>query len=123
MIQGNSACSRGYQLKALCSSVVYSAGTIQRKHEETAMHILVTGGAGYVGSVIVEELLTAGHHVVVYDNLMKGHLEAVHPEATFVHANVAERDHLRQTLENEQIEAVIHMAASSLVGESVGHPE
>lgn len=87
------------------------------------MHILVTGGAGYIGSVIVEELVTAGHHVIVYDNLVKGHLEAIHPEATFVRANLAERDHLLRALETEQIEAVIHLAAFSLVGESVAHPE
>jgi UDP-glucose 4-epimerase len=87
------------------------------------MQILVTGGAGYVGSVIVEALLTAGHQVVVYDNLLKGHLDAVHPEATFVEAALAERDHLRHALEDHQIEAVIHMAALSLVGESVAHPE
>jgi UDP-glucose 4-epimerase len=87
------------------------------------MQVLVTGGAGYIGSVIVEELLSAGHHVVVYDNLAKGHLDAIHPEATFVRADLAERDHLRQTLEAQQVEAVIHMAAFSLVGESVAHPE
>lgn len=87
------------------------------------MHILVTGGAGYVGSVIVEELINASHSVVVYDSLSKGHLAAVHPEATFVRANLAERDHLRRALEDHQIEAVIHMAALSLVAESVAHPE
>lgn len=87
------------------------------------MRVLVTGGAGYIGSVIVEELLAAGHSVVVYDSLVKGHLDAVHPEATFVHAQIAERDHLCKTLEAHQIEAVIHMAALSLVPESVTHPE
>jgi len=87
------------------------------------MQVLVTGGAGYIGSVIVEELLAAGHQVVVYDALIKGHLDAIHPEAVFVRAHLAERDHLRQTLEEQQIEAVIHMAAFSLVAESVTHPE
>ncbi len=87
------------------------------------MRVLVTGGAGYIGSVIVEELLTAGHHVVVYDSLVKGHLEAIHPEAVFVRAALAERDHLTHTLAEQRIDAVIHMAAFSLVGESVAHPE
>jgi UDP-glucose 4-epimerase len=87
------------------------------------MHILVTGGAGYIGSVIVEELINANHSVVVYDSLSKGHLAAIHPEATFIRATLAERDHLRRALEDHQIEAVIHMAALSLVAESVAHPE
>jgi UDP-glucose 4-epimerase len=87
------------------------------------MRVLVTGGAGYIGSVIVEELLAAGQSVVVYDSLVKGHLDAVHPEAVFVRAGLAERDHLRRVLDEQQIEAVIHMAAFSLVPESVVHPE
>jgi UDP-glucose 4-epimerase len=87
------------------------------------MRILVTGGAGYIGSVIVEELVAASHQVVVYDDLVKGHLDAIHPEAVFVRAHLAERDHLRRTLEEHQTDAVIHMAAFSLVGESVAHPE
>ncbi len=86
------------------------------------MRVLVTGGAGYIGSVITEELLEAGHSVVVYDSLVKGHMEAIHPEAVFVQAELA-KDTLRRVLEEQQIEAIIHMAAFSLVPESVTHPE
>lgn len=86
------------------------------------MRILVTGGAGYIGSVVTEELLSDGHAVVVYDNLSKGHREAITSGADFVQANLTDSETLRQTLELHQIEAVVHMAADALVGESVGNP-
>ncbi|HVF46593.1 MAG TPA: UDP-glucose 4-epimerase GalE [Pyrinomonadaceae bacterium] len=87
------------------------------------MDILVTGGAGYIGSVVVEQLLEKGHAVTVYDNLSKGHRDAVHPDAQFVQGDVADGGTLSQILNRNNIEAVIHMAASSLVGESVQFPE
>ncbi len=86
------------------------------------MKVLVTGGAGYIGSVVTEELLADGHEVVVYDSLYKGHREAVAKGATFVHADLAAAATLRETLSAHQIEAVVHMAADSLVGESCTHP-
>jgi len=86
------------------------------------MRILVTGGAGYIGSVVTEELLKDGHQVVVYDNLSRGHRDAVAPEARLVHADLADAETLRATLSDQKIDAVVHMAAASLVGESVGHP-
>src|SRR5688572_2836480 len=86
------------------------------------MNILVTGGAGYIGSVVVEETLRAGHATVVYDNLVKGHRDMVAPEATFVEGDLLDRSRLEATLREHQIEAVIHMAAYSLVGESVSEP-
>lgn len=86
------------------------------------MRVLVTGGAGYIGSVVSEQLLTDGHEVVVYDNLSKGHRAAVVEGAHFVVGDLLEADKLRQTLNDHHIEAVIHMAASSLVGESVTAP-
>jgi UDP-glucose 4-epimerase len=86
------------------------------------MNVLVTGGAGYIGSVIVEQLLQQGHTAVVYDNLSKGHRAAVHPAAQFIAGDLAERDKLVSTLDQHKIEAVIHMAAASLVGESVKDP-
>lgn len=86
------------------------------------MRVLVTGGAGYIGSVVVEELIKDGHEAVVYDNLDKGHRAAIASEAKFVEADLMDGEELRRTLFAERIEAVIHMAASSLVGESVEHP-
>ena len=86
------------------------------------MRVLVTGGAGYIGSVITDQLIADGHTVVVYDNLSKGHAYAVAPGATFVEADLLNDDKLRATLADHQIDAVIHMAASSLVGESMINP-
>ena len=86
------------------------------------MRVLVTGGAGYIGSVVTEELVNDGHEVVVYDNLVKGHRQAVVPGATFVNGDLLDAGALRQTLKDHRVEAVIHMAAYSLVGESCEHP-
>jgi UDP-glucose 4-epimerase len=86
------------------------------------MKVLVTGGAGYIGSVVTEELLNDGHEAVVYDSLYKGHREAVDPRAKFVQADLMDAEALRHALKENQIEAVIHMAADSLVGESVEQP-
>jgi UDP-glucose 4-epimerase len=86
------------------------------------MRVMVTGGAGYIGSVVTEELLRDGHHVVVYDNLQKGHRQAVVAPAEFVHADLADNQTLLETLLAHRIEAVVHMAADSLVGESCEQP-
>jgi UDP-glucose 4-epimerase len=86
------------------------------------MRILVTGGAGYIGSVVTEELVKDGHEVVVYDSLYKGHREAVVEGAEFVQADLADAGRLQETFSTYQIEAAIHMAADSLVGESCEHP-
>ena len=86
------------------------------------MRVLVTGGAGYIGSVVTEQLIDDGHEVVVYDDLSKGHRDAVVRGAELVHARLSDVALLSKTLTERKIEAVIHMAASSLVGESVEHP-
>jgi UDP-glucose 4-epimerase len=86
------------------------------------MRVMVTGGAGYIGSVVTEELLRDGHDVVVYDNLQKGHRQAVVAPAEFVHADLADNQTLLETLLAHRIEAVVHMAADSLVGESCEQP-
>src|SRR5262245_6103018 len=86
------------------------------------MRVFVTGGAGYIGSVITDQLVAGGHRVVVYDNLTKGHADAVHADATFVRGDLLDVDLLGATLRAHSIEAVVHMAASSLVGESMTEP-
>ena len=86
------------------------------------MKVLVTGGAGYIGSVVSEQLVNDGHEVVVYDNLSKGHRDAVVDGAHFVERDLLDANKLCETLNDNRIEAVIHMAAFSLVGESVEQP-
>ena len=86
------------------------------------MKILVTGGAGYIGSVVTEELLDDGHEAIVYDNLSYGHREAVHSSAKFVEGDLLDGEFLRRVLRENEIDAVMHMAAYALVGESVTHP-
>ncbi len=86
------------------------------------MNILVTGGAGYIGSVTVELLVARGERVFVYDNLEKGHRAAVHPAAVFIAGDLADTPTLLAALRDHRIEAVMHFAAHSLVGDSVQHP-
>lgn len=86
------------------------------------MKILVTGGAGYIGSVVTDELLKDGHEVVVYDNLRKGHRQAVPSGAEFVGADLADSQALRETFTSGHFDAVVHLAADSLVGESCENP-
>ena len=86
------------------------------------MRALVTGGAGYIGSVVAERLLEEGHDVVVVDNLSTGHREAVPASATLVVVDLRDRRALRDALAGRRFDAVIHLAASSLVGESMEDP-
>jgi UDP-glucose 4-epimerase len=85
------------------------------------MNILVTGGAGYVGSHAVRKLLRAGHEVWVYDNLSRGHRRAV-PDGRLLIGELEDRAALTQALRDHRIEAVMHFAAFALVGESVSDP-
>ncbi|WP_206035949.1 UDP-glucose 4-epimerase GalE [Crateriforma spongiae] len=85
------------------------------------MNVLVVGGAGYIGSHAVRLLLDAGHQVVVYDNLSRGHSEAV-PAGMLVEGDVADRAKLVQVMKDKQIDAVMHFAAFALVNESVNDP-
>lgn len=86
------------------------------------MRVVVTGGAGYIGSVVVETLVEQGHSVLVIDNLVKGHRDAVVREADFAHIDLGETSRLTRVLRDFNSEAVVHMAAYSLVGESVKEP-
>ncbi|MBR3993505.1 MAG: UDP-glucose 4-epimerase GalE [Anaerotignum sp.] len=86
------------------------------------MAILVLGGAGYIGSHTVYALCEAGREVVVVDNLETGHVESVHPDAKFYQGDISDKSFITDVFEKENISAVIHFAAYSLVGESVGKP-
>jgi UDP-glucose 4-epimerase len=86
------------------------------------MNIVVTGGAGYIGSVCVEQLLAVGHSVTVLDNFSEGHRSAVDPAATLIEADLADAGHIADLLQQTAPEAVIHFAAHALVGESMTNP-
>ena len=86
------------------------------------MKVLVTGGAGYVGGVSVEAILAAGHQVVVLDDLSTGHAAIVHPEARLVEGSFGDEAATRRLLEEHAVDAILHCAARSLVGESVRDP-
>jgi len=86
------------------------------------MNILVTGGAGYIGSVTVTQLLNRGHEVVVFDNLERGHRPAVDSRASFFEGDLRDRDRVLNVFERVKPEAVVHFAAYALVGESMEKP-
>ncbi|MBN1341293.1 MAG: UDP-glucose 4-epimerase GalE [Phycisphaerae bacterium] len=85
------------------------------------MKVFVTGGAGYVGSHCVKLLCEKGHDVTVFDSLVAGHKQAVHPDAAFVQGDLADRDLIRRTL-SQGFDAVMHFAAFLIVPESVSDP-
>lgn len=87
------------------------------------MTVLVTGGAGYIGSIAAEKLLERGHQVVVLDNLSRGHADAVPRGARFIQGEIADRALVGSICREHQVRAVMHFAAFALVGESVQAPE
>ena len=89
-------------------------------HEKT---ILMTGGAGYIGSVCTELLLSRGYHVIVLDNLQTGHYKAVHPKAEFVKGNIGNKSLLGRLFNSNSIKAVIHFAAETLVTAANTRPQ
>jgi UDP-glucose 4-epimerase len=86
------------------------------------MKLFVTGGAGYIGSVFVEEALNAGNQVTVFDNLSEGHRGAVDSRATFVQGELGNRDFTIEQIKSAKPDAIIHFAAHALVGESMTNP-
>jgi UDP-glucose 4-epimerase len=86
------------------------------------MNILVTGGAGYIGGVVVEELIRQGERVTILDNLSQGHRPAVHPKAELVVGELADTEALDDVFAWRKIDAVMHFASHTLVGESVQQP-
>lgn len=86
------------------------------------MNALVVGGAGYIGSVVVEELVRARHSVLVLDDLSTGHRDAVSPLALLIEGSLRDPEKLRQSFEAKEIDCVVHLAAKSLVQESVRNP-
>lgn len=87
------------------------------------MRVLVAGGAGYIGSITAWLLLQHGHEVVVMDNLTRGHQAAISEGCEFVFADLSDEQTLRKTFRKHRIEAVMHFAAHSQVGESMIYPE
>jgi UDP-glucose 4-epimerase len=90
--------------------------------KDVSMRLLVTGGAGYIGSIVARHLLAGGHEVVVLDNLSRGHRQAVPDGAELVIADLLDREVVRSAVDGG-FDAVLHFAALSLVGESGNHPE
>jgi UDP-glucose 4-epimerase len=86
------------------------------------MKLLITGGAGYIGSIVVEQLIQAGESVVVFDNLYQGHRAAVHPQAIFVQGDLADRAAIDAVMQEHKPEAIMHFASHTLVGESMQEP-
>jgi len=86
------------------------------------MKIFVTGGAGYIGSICVEQLLNAGHAVTVFDNLTEGHRKAVDSRAGLIVGDLQRQDEITNALQQTRPDAVMHFAANALVGESMENP-
>ena len=86
------------------------------------MKVFVTGGAGYIGSICVEQLLNIGHDVVVFDNLSEGHRQAVDKRARFIEGCLSDRETIINSVASNQSQIIMHFAANALVGESMNNP-
>jgi UDP-glucose 4-epimerase len=118
-------CEASYSLRIASFRSFRGSGLHSRGHRVQIgddMNVFVTGGAGYIGSVCVEELLNAGHQVTVFDNLSEGHAAAVDKRAAFVSAALQDREAIASAVRDSQAEAIIHFAANALVSESMSDP-
>src|SRR5689334_4612432 len=95
---------------------------LQTRWDNRSMRVLVTGGAGYIGSVVTEVLMARGHAVSVYDDLSEGHRDAVPDGARLIEGDLLDRARLDDALRETRAEAVAHMAAVCQVGESMIDP-
>ena len=86
------------------------------------MKVFVTGGAGYIGSVAVEQLVRDHYQVAVFDNLSMGHRAAVHPDAELIVGDLEDSAAIRNAIRRFRPDAIMHFAAKSLVGESMQSP-
>ncbi len=86
------------------------------------MHIFVTGGAGYIGSICSEQLIDSGHKVTIFDNLTEGHRKAIDKRATFVEGDLGDREKIAGAVAKAKPDAIMHFAANALVGESMTNP-
>lgn len=86
------------------------------------MKVFVSGGAGYIGGVAVDQLIDAGEEVVVYDNLSQGHRQAVNPDALLIEGELGNKSAIDAVMAEHRPDAVMHFASNALVGESMAHP-
>lgn len=100
----------------------FESSHTQFRSEGNRLKVLITGGAGYIGSHIVDYLINQNHQVVVFDNLSTGHRAAVHPEAAFIQGDLLDKAALRACFASHQFDGVMHMAAQAQVGESMRKP-
>src|SRR5262245_26563138 len=115
-----SSASTSTAVSSRCCGV--SGPSWRRFDRRGAMRILVTGGAGYVGSACLRQVVACGHEALAYDNLSKGHRSAV-ADSSLVEADIGDTDALVRVLADFRADAVIHFAAATYVGESVLDPE
>jgi UDP-glucose 4-epimerase len=93
-----------------------------RNDSEAAMKVLITGAAGYIGSIVSERLVDAGFQVIALDNLQSGHRQSIHPHAIFEQGDLLDADRLKWLLEKYSVDAVFHLAAESLIDLSMRDP-